>query len=316
MTLTEEEITVMLGDTKLRYGIDYVVSYENNTSNGRATAIVTGLGQYGYTGTAEAEFTIKVTEPAEPELTGISVKEPCKVNYTVGENLDPTGLVLELSYDDDTTDTVIYSDETAADFTFNPALDTALTADMKVVTVEYAGMTTTFDIRVSAAPVTITDVKLEAGPDKTEYTEGETLDPAGLVLKVSYSDGTEGTIGYNAETAARFAFTPALGTALATDDKEVTVTYQNHTVTFGITVNAKATDPEDPDPEKPDPEDPDQPDPQKPGGTDGGSSGSQTDSGDKAVQTGDTSNAALWAASAAIAGAALVIAGRKRRTEK
>ena len=177
VTLTEEEITVMLGDTKLRYGIDYVVSYENNTSDGIATAIVTGLGQYGYTGTAEAEFTIKVTEPAEPELTGISVKEPCKVNYTVGENLDPTGLVLELSYDDGTTDTVIYSDETATDFTFNPALDTALTADMKVVTVEYAGMTTAFDIKVSEAPVTITRVALEAAPAKLEYTEGETLDP-------------------------------------------------------------------------------------------------------------------------------------------
>ena len=247
------------------------------------------------------------------------------MNYTVGENLDPTGLVLELSYDDGTTDTVIYSDETATDFTFNPALDTALTADMKVVTVEYAGMKTTFDIRVSAAPVTITDVKLEAAPAKLEYTEGETLDPSGLMLHVYYSDDTEGSIGYSAETAAGFAFTPALGTALATDDKEVTVTYQNHTVTFGITVNEKATDPEDPDPENPDPEDPDQPAPedpdqpgqQKPGGTDGGSSGSgQTGSGDKAVQTGDTSNAALWAAAAALAGAALVTAGKKRRTEK
>ena len=48
----------------------------------------------------------------------------------------------------------------------------------------------------------------------------------------------------------------------------------------------------------------------------GSSGGSQTGSGDKAVQTGDTSNAALWAAAAALAGAALVTAGKKRRTEK
>ena len=135
------------------------------------------------------------------------------------------------------------------------------------------------------------------------------------MLHVYYSDDTEGSVGYNAETAELFAFTPALETALTPDDKEVTVAYQNHTVTFRITVNEKATDPEDPD--QPAPEDPDQPGQQKPGGTDGGSSGSgQTGSGDKAVQTGDTSNAALWAAAAALAGAALVTAGKKRRTEK
>lgn len=303
VTLTEEEIMVMLGDTELRYGIDYIVSYEDNTTDGIATVIVTGLGQYGYSGSAKAEFTIKVTKPAEPELTGISVKEPCKLDYTEGETLDPSGLVLELSYSDGTTQSVAYTDETAAAFAFTPDLDTALTAGMTAVTVEYAGMTTAFDIKVSAAPVTITNVKLEAVPAKIEYTEGETLDPEGLMLHVYYSDDTEGSIGYNAGTAEWFAFTPDLGTALTTDVKEVTVTYQNHTVTFGITVNEKdpGTKPEDP---------------QKPGTGGSGNGGSQTGNGGKAVQTGDTTNAAAWAAAAILAGAAVVIAGKKRRSEK
>lgn len=313
VTLTEEEIMVKLGDTELRYGIDYIVSYEDNTTDGIATVIVTGLGQYGYSGSAKAEFTIKVTKPAEPELTGISVKEPCKLDYTEGETLDPSGLVLELSYSDGTTQSVSYTDETAADFAFTPDLDTALTAGMTAVTVEYAGMKTAFDIKVSAAPVTITDVKLEAVPAKIEYTEGETLDPEGLKLHVYYSDDTEGSIGYNAETAEWFAFTPDLGTALTTDVKEVTVTYQNHTVTFGITVNEK--DPgTDPDPEPGDPGTKPE-DPQKPG-TGGSQNGDKGQSGDKAVQTGDTTNAAAWAAAAILAGAAVVIAGKKRRSEK
>lgn len=303
VTLTEEEIMVKLGDTELRYGIDYIVSYEDNTADGIATVIVTGLGQYGYSGSAKAEFTIKVTKPAEPELTGISVKEPCKLDYTEGETLDPSGLVLELSYSDGTTQSVAYTDETAADFAFTPDLDTALTAGMTAVTVEYAGMTTAFDIKVSAAPVTITNVKLEAVPAKIEYTEGETLDPEGLMLHVYYSDDTEGSIGYNAGTAEWFAFTPDLGTALTTDVKEVTVTYQNHTVTFGITVNEKdpGTKPEDP---------------QKPGTGGSGNGGSQTGNGGKAVQTGDTANYAVWGAAVILAGAAVVIAGKKRRSEK
>ena len=144
---------------------------------------------------------------------------------------------------------------------------------------------------------------MDAVPAKIEYTEGETLDPEGLMLHVYYSDDTEGSIGYNAGTAEWFAFTPDLGTALTTDVKEVTVTYQNHTVTFGITVNEKdpGTKPEDP---------------QKPGTGGSGNGGSQTGNGGKAVQTGDTANYAVWGAAVILAGAAVVIAGKKRRSEK
>ena len=313
VTLTEEEITVRLGETELRYGIDYIVSYENNTAEGTATAIVTGLGQYGYTGSAEAAFTIKVTEPAEPELTGIQITEPCKKNYTEGETLDPSGLVLELKYSDGSTAAAAYTEETAADFTFTPALDQQLTTGDTEVTVEYAGKTTAFNIKVQTAAVTIASVEVAAAPDKTEYTEGETLDPTGLVLRVIYSDGSDGTIGYNAETAADFTFTPALGTALTADIKEVAVTYQHHTANFAVTVNEK--DPgTDPDPEPGDPGTKPE-DPQKPG-TGGSQNGDKGQGGDKAVQTGDTTNVAAWAAAAILAGAAVVIAGGKRKSER
>ena len=227
VTLTQDEITVTLDGKELRYGVDYIVSYENNTAEGTATAIVTGVGQYGYSGSVSAEFEIKVAEePAEPTLEEIAVKEPCRTNYTEGETLDPTGLVLELKYSDGSTAAAAYSEESAADFTFTPALDQQLTPSDTEVTVEYAGKAAVFNINVQPAMVTITSVEVAAGPDKTEYTEGETLDPTGLVLHVMYSDGSDGTIGYNAETADWFDFTPDLGTALTTDIKEVAVTYQ------------------------------------------------------------------------------------------
>ena len=288
-------------------------SYENNTAEGTATAIVTGLGQYGYSGSASAEFEIKAAEPAEPVLEEIVVKEPCRTNYTEGETLDPAGLVLELKYSDGSTAAAAYTEETAADFTFTPALDQQLTTGDTEVTVEYAGKTTAFNIKVQTAAVTIASVEVAAAPDKTEYTEGETLDPTGLVLRVIYSDGSDGTIGYNAETAEWFEFTPALGTALTADIKEVAVTYQHHTANFAVTVNEK--DPgTDPDPEPGDPGTKPE-DPQKPG-TGGSQNGDKGQGGDKAVQTGDTTNAAAWAAAAILAGAAVVIAGRKRKSER
>ncbi len=313
VTLTQDEITVTLDGEELRYGVDYIVSYENNTAEGTATAIVTGLGQYGYSGSASAEFEIKAAEPAEPVLEEIVVKEPCRTNYTEGETLDPAGLVLELKYSDGSTAAAAYTEETAADFTFTPALDQQLTTGDTEVTVEYAGKTTAFNINVQPAAVTIASVEVAAAPDKTEYTEGETLDPTGLVLRVIYSDGSDGTIGYNAETADWFEFTPALGTALTADIKEVAVTYQHHTANFAVTVNEK--DPgTDPDPEPGDPGTKPE-DPQKPG-TGGSQNGDKGQGGDKAVQTGDTTNAAAWAAAAILAGAAVVIAGRKRKSER
>ena len=295
VTLTEEEITVMLGETELRYGIDYIVSYENNTAEGTATAIVTGLGQYGYTGSAEAKFTIKVTEPAEPELTGISVKEPCKVNYTEGENLDPTGLVLELSYDDDTTDTVTYSDETAADFKFNPALDTPLTTDMNVVTVEYAGKTTTFDITVSEKQQVIPPTQAEIDAAMAE---------ADQIMAQTDKYTAESLEAYSARVAELKAILED-DNASAAEKVQAMKDLEAAKELLRLAGGSGSGD-----------------DQQNPGGgsTAGGSqtgsgSGSQT-GGDKAVQTGDTSNAALWAAAAALAGAALVTAGKKRRTEK
>lgn len=313
VTLTQDEITVTLDGEELRYGVDYIVSYENNTAEGTATAIVTGLGQYGYSGSASAEFEIKAAEPAEPVLEEIVVKEPCRTNYTEGETLDPAGLVLELKYSDGSTAAAAYTEETAADFTFTPALDQQLTTGDTEVTVEYAGKTTAFNINVQPAAVTIASVEVAKAPDKTEYTEGETLDPTGLVLRVIYSDGSDGTIGYNAETAEWFEFTPALGTALTADIKEVAVTYQHHTANFAVTVNEK--DPgTDPDPEPGDPGTKPE-DPQKPG-TGGSQNGDKGQGGDKAVQTGDTTNAAAWAAAAILAGAAVIIAGRKRKSER
>lgn len=49
-------VTVWLNDTPLTQGTDYTVSYKNNTSVGRATAVITGKGRFN--GQAKAYFDI------------------------------------------------------------------------------------------------------------------------------------------------------------------------------------------------------------------------------------------------------------------
>lgn len=169
VTLTKDDITVTLQDgTELRYGVDYIITYENNTSVGTATATLTGLGQYGYTGSAAAEFEIKLRDP---EIAGIKVIKPCRTVYTEGDNLDPNGLELEVTYDNGKTETVIYGDETAGSFGFTPDLQTELQTANTSVIVTYGGFETSFDIRVDEAADP--DPNPGKDPDKPDPDDGK-----------------------------------------------------------------------------------------------------------------------------------------------
>ena len=139
----------------LEWGIDYKVSYENNTEfstdGKKAKVIVEGI--INYSGKLEKEFTIK---KAPRELTGIFVKEkPEKIQYQAGETFDPTGLELTLMYNDKTQETVAYK-EHEGDFKFSPALDQKLKDTDKKVTVTYGGKETVVDITVQPEQVTVT----------------------------------------------------------------------------------------------------------------------------------------------------------------
>ena len=92
----------------LTWGIDYKVTYENNTEfsadGKKAKVIVEGI--IDYSGKVEKEFTIK---KAPRELASIFVKEmPEKIQYQAGENFNPVGLELTLVYNDKTEETVAY----------------------------------------------------------------------------------------------------------------------------------------------------------------------------------------------------------------
>jgi subtilisin family serine protease len=62
-------VTVKLGSTALRNGIDYVVSYRNNKNVGKATVVITGKGLYA--GTITRTFVIN---PAKQEIQKLTAK--------------------------------------------------------------------------------------------------------------------------------------------------------------------------------------------------------------------------------------------------
>ena len=63
--------SVQLGDTTLRYGLDYVVEYANNVEPGTATLTVRGI--VNYSGTASTTFTINPVELVAESYTPVNV---------------------------------------------------------------------------------------------------------------------------------------------------------------------------------------------------------------------------------------------------
>lgn len=87
---------------------------------------------------------------------------------------------------------------------------------------------------LSKAYITVT-----SGPTKTSYTEGETFDPAGIVITATYGDGT---------TAPVTGFTFAPSGALKVSDTMVTISYTEGDVTRSATVAITVVRKSDPKP--------------------------------------------------------------------
>ena len=152
-----------------------------------------------------------IDEPGNPgyftrkSITSISVDtSSTKTLYIVGDNFDGAGLVILVTYDDTSTQTVSY-DTASADFTFTPS---PLTAGLTQVTITYKGATTTQPVTVRKQVTEITQIVTP--PTNTEYSKGDKFDPTGLVVKVKYNDDSTEDIPYNATTKDLFTFNPDL----------------------------------------------------------------------------------------------------------
>ncbi|MGN1106667.1 MAG: bacterial Ig-like domain-containing protein, partial [Huintestinicola sp.] len=169
---------------------------------------------------------------SENTLASIAVSSaPKKTSYIEGESFDPAGLVLTLTYDNGETENVAYSTENASKFKFSPDGELALTDTS--VTITYGGRSTAQKITVREKA--IVSVSVASAPKKTSYTAGESFDPAGLVLTLTYDNGKTENVAYSTENASEFTFSP--DGALAVTDTFVTVTYGGKAVTIAVTVS-------------------------------------------------------------------------------
>ena len=93
-------------------------------------------------------------------------------------------------------------------------------------------------VTVNPSSVTLSSIAVKTAPSKTTYLEGDTFNPAGLVITATYSNSSTVDIAY-AQHAADFTFSPSTSTALTPSNTSVTISYGGKNCSQAISVTAK-----------------------------------------------------------------------------
>ncbi len=166
----------------------------------------------------------KVTVTVGKSLKSIAVHSlPDKTEYTLNENFDSTGLVLKLTFSDDSVSYLV-SGYSVSGFDSS-------SGGAKTVTVSYEGKTTTFDVKVIEDLGTLVSVSIGNLPKKTTVIVGEKLNTSGLEIHARYSKGYTRTLT-SGFTVSGFDSSKAGKTM-------VTVNYNGKTASFEMTVIAQ-----------------------------------------------------------------------------
>ena len=221
------KVTYNKDDTLNTAGLVLNVTYSNGTTTTVSSGFTCSPTKLSTTGTQTITVTYggkttTFTVTVNPlSVKSISVKtKPSKVTYNKDDTLNTAGLVLNVTYSNGTTTTV------SSGFTCSPTK--LSTTGTQTITVTYGGKTTTFTVTVN--PLSVKSISVKTKPSKVNYSVGDTLNTAGLVLNVTYSNGTTGTV------SSGFTCSPASLTKAGT--QTITVTYGGKTTTFTVNVAA------------------------------------------------------------------------------
>lgn len=133
---------------------------------------------------------------------------PTKVAYKYGEEIDLTGCVLEVTYNDSHK-----AEKGASALTVSP---TTMGADTESITISYTEGETTVSATQAVTLIAPESASVKTPATKLTYTAGEDVDLAGLVLTITYTDES------TADVSEGLVPTPE---QVEADTTSITVTY-------------------------------------------------------------------------------------------
>ena len=232
--LYDSSLNVFLGDTGVKCTDEKTVPYSITIDlhNKKAELIVDGksTGIVSFMSTTEIENLLARTSKSSKRAVTLGditvsystskaisleiITPPVKTEYVKGEKFDPTGMVVQATYEDGRKEII-------NDYTFAPADELDLSDNIITVSKDGASATTP----ITVVDKILTGIKVTTPPDKVNYVEGEKFDPTGMIVTGTYNDGSTAVIN-------DYTYTPA--DSLEAGVKEIVVSKNGFSDTVAI----------------------------------------------------------------------------------
>lgn len=225
-----------------------LVGYSNFSSKGLEVNIPSGTvltSDHSSVKITHSESGKSCTQPltvSAVEVSGLVIKSaPSKVSYYVGDILSLEGLVVTVGYNNETSSDISYVDFGSNGLTVSIEDGAVLsTTDTKVV-ISSSGGSFSVDQLLTVSAVEINGLVIKSAPSKISYTEDDLLSLDGLVVTVSYNNGTSSDIPYVDFGSNGLTVSILDGAVLSTTDTQIVIsaTDTSFSVNQAITVEAK-----------------------------------------------------------------------------
>lgn len=154
-------------------------------------ASVSALGNSGKTAPVYASFTVPGVKRTPVSLKVYTL--PTKTKYVQNENLDPSGMILRVIYDNETEELIpvtgIYSPSSVqVGDSEHPVIN--LASDQRTMTVYYkeGDKTLKTEFPINVVSHTLTSIKVTKAPSTVEYYEGESFRTAGMEVTAFFDE--------------------------------------------------------------------------------------------------------------------------------
>ena len=149
-------------------------------------------------GGKSTSYTVEILE-VPVNLQEISITQPAtKLSYYVNESLEITGLEITGHYSDgnDKIESIGLSNISG--------FDSSQPTSSQTLTISVCGKTTTYNVEILPAPVTLQSISITNPADKLSYYVNESLDITGLEVTGHYSDGSSQVESINLSNISGF----------------------------------------------------------------------------------------------------------------
>ena len=196
--------------------------------------LIVGLMLFG----ALFSFSSLLVKADELTVKSISIiTAPTNTFYISGENLDLTGLVVELVKSDNMAEQVTFSNEKFLEKKITTSISNGAVLKVTDKKVTIAVGDAKVDLLISVTPTPkLVSISIESMPTTTTYKLGDVLDLSGLKVKLSKSNLTSEIVAFADFGTKGITTSMANGVTLKMADKKVTIKKESKKVDLPISV--------------------------------------------------------------------------------